>query len=176
MWQNWKSKSFPKEQGNCSCKTPSSEMGQPIFLRTSTVWTKPAHWKGVKHYLVKWQNPIFLEQSVHSARRVDKASARKGVKHLRGKWIKNPSSSALGPCSQVLPRYRYLKYHEIHLRKRSIAVKQALRWQILAPIGTSGMSRMGAPSTDEPQLTSKVVFLVMKQERLDDSGFVALAA
>ncbi len=123
MCQNWQSKSFPKEQGNCSCKTRSSEMGQPIFLRTSTVWTKPAHWKGVKNYLAKWQNPIFLEQSVHSARplemtwnspfflykhRVDKASARKGVKHLRGKWIKNPSSSALGTCSQVLPRYRYL--------------------------------------------------------------------
>ena len=35
---------------------------------------------------------------------------------------------------------------------------------------------MGAPSTDNPQLTSKVVFLVLKQERFDDSGIVALAA
>ena len=35
---------------------------------------------------------------------------------------------------------------------------------------------MGAPSPEEPQLTSKVVFLAVKQERFDESGLVALAA
>ena len=35
---------------------------------------------------------------------------------------------------------------------------------------------MGAPSTEAPQLTSKVVFLALKQERFDESGLVALAA
>ena len=35
---------------------------------------------------------------------------------------------------------------------------------------------MGAPSTEDPQLTSKVVFLVLKRERFDESGCVALAA
>ena len=64
-------------------------------------------------------------------------------------------------------RYRHLfasiatvwvpEYRRIHLRIRSIAAKQALRWQILAPIGTSGTSLIGAPGTDDPQLTSNVV-------------------
>ncbi len=49
-------------------------------------------------------------------------------------------------------------------------------WQILAPIGISGTSRIGAPSTEEPQLTSKLEFLPVKQERFAESGFVALAA
>ena len=31
---------------------------------------------------------------------------------------------------------------------------------------------MGAPSTEDPQLTSKVVFLALKQERFDESGFI----
>ena len=35
---------------------------------------------------------------------------------------------------------------------------------------------MGAPSTEDPQLTSKVVFLALKQERFDELAFVALAA
>ena len=35
---------------------------------------------------------------------------------------------------------------------------------------------MGAPSTEAPQLTSKVVSLAVKQERFDESGLVALAA
>ena len=35
---------------------------------------------------------------------------------------------------------------------------------------------MDAPSTEDPQLTSKLVFLAVKQKRFDESGFVALAA
>ena len=43
-------------------------------------------------------------------------------------------------------------------------------------MGFSGTSQICAPSTEDPQLTSKLVFLTVKQERFDESGFVALAA
>ena len=68
------------------------------------------------------------------------------------------------------------KCPDLHLRNWSIAIKQALRWQTLAPKGISGTNLIGASSTEEPQLTSKLVFLARKQERLDELGFVALAA
>ena len=35
---------------------------------------------------------------------VGRASTRKGVKHLRDKWIENPTFNALGTCSQILPQ------------------------------------------------------------------------
>ena len=57
----------------------------------------------------------------------------------------------------------------------SIAAKQASRWQTHAPTGISATNWMGAPSTEDPQLTSKVVFLAVKQERFDESGLMALA-
>ena len=63
-----------------------------------------------------------------------------------------------------------------HLRKWSTAAKQALRWQTLAPTGISAINWISAPSTEEPQLTSKAVFLAVKPERFDESGLVALAA
>ena len=66
-------------------------------------------------------------------------------------------------------------YRRIYLRIYQ-AAKQAFHWQTLTPIGISGTSRMGAPSTEDPQLTSKVVFLVLKRVRFDESGCVALAA
>ncbi len=43
-------------------------------------------------------------------------------------------------------------------------------------MGISGTSRIGSPKTAEPQLTSKLVSLAVKQERFDESGFVDLAA
>ena len=52
---------------------------------------------------------------------------------------------------------------------------QALRWQTLAPIGISATIR-GAPSIEEPQLTSKLVLLAVKQDRFDESGLMVLAA
>ena len=61
-------KIFPREQGNCSCKTPISEMGQPIVLCSSAVWTKPARKKGEKNRTWSIAKPIFLEQSVHFAK------------------------------------------------------------------------------------------------------------
>ena len=53
-------KIFPREQGNCSCKTPSSEMGQPIVLCSSAVWTKPARKKGEKNRTWSIAKPIFF--------------------------------------------------------------------------------------------------------------------
>ena len=41
---------------------------------------------------------------------------------------------------------------------------------------TFSTNLVGDPRTDAPQLISNFVFLVIKQERLDDSGLVTLAA
>ena len=67
-------------------------------------------------------------------------------------------------------------YRRIHLRQWSITAKQAIRWQTLAPTGISGTSLIGAPSTEDPQLTSKVVFPCIEAGAFDESGLVARAA
>lgn len=51
-----------------------------------------------------------------------------------------------------------------------------MRWQTRAPRGISGTNLIGASSTEEPQLTSKLAPLALKQDRFDELGFVALAA
>ena len=38
---------------------------------------------------------------------VGRASTRKDVKHLRGKWIENPTFNGLGTYSQILPQCGY---------------------------------------------------------------------
>ena len=63
-----------------------------------------------------------------------------------------------------------------YLKIESMAKMQALRWQTFAPNGTFSTNLVGDPRTDAPQLISNLVFFVIKQERLDDSGFVTLAA
>ena len=57
-----------------------------------------------------------------------------------------------------------------------MAITQAFLWQTLAPNGTFSTNLVGEPRADAPQLISNLVCLVMKQERLDDSGLVTLAA
>ena len=67
-------------------------------------------------------------------------------------------------------------FRRIYLKIVSMAKMQALRWQTLAPSGTFSTNLVGDPRTDAPQLISNLVFWVIKQERLADSGFVTLAA
>ena len=77
------------------CKTLPGEMAKPTFVEQSV--------HSARSLEVKWNSPFLVYKH-----RVDKASGMKGVKHLRGKRVENPSFGALGTCSQVLPRYRYL--------------------------------------------------------------------
>ena len=136
-------------------KTLLDEMGAPIFLDISVLRKCPK---------VKWRIPFFGVQTPRG-----KASARK-MKTPKGQWTLGPGRAlSTSGCHQIGTRRIYLKIV-------SMAKMQALRWQTFAPSGTFSTNLVGDPRTDAPQLISNLVFLVIKQERLVDSGFVTLAA
>ena len=113
-----------------------------------------------KHYLVKWRDPLFLEQSVHFAKSREvkwkipffgvqtprgQSQRKEGCKTPQGKVDRESNFQCTRHIFASIATTLVQKYRRIHFRKRSMAAKQALRWQILAPSGTSGTSLMGAP-------------------------------
>ena len=144
-------------------KTLPGEMAKPFFLEQSVHFAKSRE--------VKWKIPFFGVQTPRG-----QSQRKEGCKTPQGKVDRESNFQCTRHIFASIATTLVQKYRRIHFRKRSMAAKQTLRWQILAPSGTSGTSLMGAPSTEDPQLTSKVVFLVLKQERFDESGCKALAA